>query len=269
MKSLLTIIVFPFCILPVLAQDVIVHRDGKVAVCNIIEIDKESLSYKTADNPEGPLYTVPLKDVLSIRYENGKMVKLDDIQGLCVAPVSAVREEKKIEIPEEETSRRKHFAVLPEGHIRFDESTDEQKSKGGFGVELVANFQLSPSFMVGPGLGFNCHTFKDESKNGEVPIFVQARYTMCQTLLAPYLSAQAGYSSGGLFSGVDADSGSVINGHLGFFYNVGAGTSIKLKHGRLLWDVNYRGMQVSSNSYTGSSYVSYWGVTMGYFWSKN
>lgn len=58
-------------------QDVIVKRDGSTIMSKVMEVNPDNLKYKKASNLDGPTYTILLKDVLSVNYENGEIDKFD------------------------------------------------------------------------------------------------------------------------------------------------------------------------------------------------
>jgi len=72
------IILITLMVCPVLkAQDMIVKSDGSIVKAKIIEITDESVKYKKADNPDGPLYTLSKESITSINYANGEVEKFE------------------------------------------------------------------------------------------------------------------------------------------------------------------------------------------------
>lgn len=53
------------------AQDNIVLRNGEEIPAKVLEVSQTDLKYRKFANPEGPVYTAPLRDVLLIKYANG------------------------------------------------------------------------------------------------------------------------------------------------------------------------------------------------------
>jgi hypothetical protein len=53
------------------AQDNIVLRNGEEIPAKVLEVNVTDLKYKKSANPDGPVYTAPLRDVLLIKYANG------------------------------------------------------------------------------------------------------------------------------------------------------------------------------------------------------
>ncbi len=53
------------------AQDVITKKNGDEVYSKVLEITQTEIKYKKFENENGPIYTILLKDVIKIRYENG------------------------------------------------------------------------------------------------------------------------------------------------------------------------------------------------------
>lgn len=53
------------------AQNNIVLRNGEEISAKVLEVNQADLKYRKASNPEGPVYSAPLRDVLLIKYANG------------------------------------------------------------------------------------------------------------------------------------------------------------------------------------------------------
>jgi hypothetical protein len=77
MKPLKIIMVFfVFFIVGVFSvhsQDLINLKDGNVIEARIVEISQTEIRYRRYDHLDGPIIVIPATDVLSIRYENGRV----------------------------------------------------------------------------------------------------------------------------------------------------------------------------------------------------
>lgn len=67
---------FLFCLiclalLGVQAQDLITLRDGTDIEGKVLQVSPDEIKYKRADNPDGPLFVLPVEEVLMVRYANG------------------------------------------------------------------------------------------------------------------------------------------------------------------------------------------------------
>lgn len=60
------------CCLAGMAQDVIVCKDGTSLLGKVTEVTEAEVKYRKADNPDGPLYTLKIADLMRINYENGQ-----------------------------------------------------------------------------------------------------------------------------------------------------------------------------------------------------
>ena len=72
MKKILLVFIFLLIgVFYVTAQDILVLINGNILEAKIIEISTFEIRYKHFDNLEGPIYIIPISNVLSIRFENG------------------------------------------------------------------------------------------------------------------------------------------------------------------------------------------------------
>lgn len=71
MKKLLVMFML-LCSTAVLAQDVIVKRDGSTILSKVTKIGTTEVEYKKFSNQNGPTYSILKSDILSINYENGE-----------------------------------------------------------------------------------------------------------------------------------------------------------------------------------------------------
>ncbi|CCH03395.1 hypothetical protein FAES_5396 [Fibrella aestuarina BUZ 2] len=53
------------------AQDNIMLRSGEEIPAKVLEVNQSELKYRKTANPDGPIYTAPLRDVFLIKYANG------------------------------------------------------------------------------------------------------------------------------------------------------------------------------------------------------
>lgn len=59
------------------AQDVITKQNGESIISKVIEIRSDEIKFKKFSNQDGPLYVMPIKEVLSITFENGEVERFD------------------------------------------------------------------------------------------------------------------------------------------------------------------------------------------------
>ena len=72
-KILLSLLASLTC-MAVFAQDVIITKDAQKIDAKIMEVSKSEIKYKETDNLDGPVFTLPVADINSITYANGKVV---------------------------------------------------------------------------------------------------------------------------------------------------------------------------------------------------
>jgi hypothetical protein len=77
------------------AQDVLVKRNGQEIKTRIVKIDKKTIAYKDASDPEFNTRTIDKKEVRQIRMEDGKVIDYDRVLprpyiGLSLGPFSPV-----------------------------------------------------------------------------------------------------------------------------------------------------------------------------------
>lgn len=74
--------------LKVSAQDIIVNKDGQIIKSKVVEISETSVLYKDFTNPEGPTYSIKIKNILSLTYENGEQEKFSNSTAETIEPSS-------------------------------------------------------------------------------------------------------------------------------------------------------------------------------------
>lgn len=57
------------------ADDIIVLRNGDVINAKVIEVMPDVIKYRKTSSPDGPIYSIEIDKVLSIKYENGEVDK--------------------------------------------------------------------------------------------------------------------------------------------------------------------------------------------------
>lgn len=72
MKNFLFVILLT-CSINILAQDVIVKKDCSTILSKVLEVNTTDIKYKKFSNQNGPTYTIPKADIMSINYENGEI----------------------------------------------------------------------------------------------------------------------------------------------------------------------------------------------------
>ncbi len=77
-KHLLLLLLLSLSFGVVMAQDVIVKKDGSTILSKVLEISETEIKYKKWSNQDGPMYSVNKNEVNSINYQNGEVEKYSD-----------------------------------------------------------------------------------------------------------------------------------------------------------------------------------------------
>lgn len=72
MKEYIVLSMLLIVALSVVAQDVVVKKDGSTILVKVLEVNQDNIKYKKHSNPNGPTYIIDLDEVLSVNYENGE-----------------------------------------------------------------------------------------------------------------------------------------------------------------------------------------------------
>ena len=72
MKKLVLGLILVLSACCVKAQDVIVKKDNSTILSKVTKVSQTEIEYKKWSNLDGPIYIVPISEVLRINYENGE-----------------------------------------------------------------------------------------------------------------------------------------------------------------------------------------------------
>ena len=75
MKKLSFVLLLLAATLSLSAQDVIYKLSGDSILAKVEAVTDEAITYHRFDNPAGPVYTISVQNVASIRYANGVVEK--------------------------------------------------------------------------------------------------------------------------------------------------------------------------------------------------
>lgn len=79
MKKLLFLSITFFLAHHLLAQDVIIFKNGDEVKAKVTEVGTTEIKYHKFENLAGPLYTIAKKDIFMIKYENGTKDVITDL----------------------------------------------------------------------------------------------------------------------------------------------------------------------------------------------
>jgi len=78
MKKLISLLALSFwAINALMAQDVIVKKDGTTVISKVLKVTDQTVEYKNWSNLEGPTYTVSLDKIATINYQNGSIDRFE------------------------------------------------------------------------------------------------------------------------------------------------------------------------------------------------
>jgi len=103
MKSfcIFTVLFLVVGLFSVAAQDLIIFRDGSIIEAKVTKISPTEIQYKRFDQLEGPTIVIYANNVLSIRYENGRV---DNINPAPIPMPIPKQKQKQTENPQRETA---------------------------------------------------------------------------------------------------------------------------------------------------------------------
>ncbi|MBE6332979.1 MAG: hypothetical protein E7070_11915 [Bacteroidales bacterium] len=265
-QKLILTILFSSAYLCASAQDVIVLRSGEIITCKVEEVTTQSIKYRKADNPGGPLYVNQKSEIISLRYANGTQ----EVLNTATADNAIGHNDEHLNPADDDAYS---YKFRPEVRALFDPRVGHVD--GGGGMQFVAGIQVGSRLKIGPGVGLQWHNFyDDEVYSFGAPIFLQARYDLTTSLIAPYIIGQVGYTFGycdsdyyePFYYGSDGYSYNSCYDNefdLGPFFQCGIGIAGKLKRGRLFMDLSYKWQYWNSSHYTSPSMI---GLSIGYVW---
>lgn len=80
--ALFCVLLLPLFTCNVLAQDIIVKKDGSIIKAKVLEVTESSILYKNYGNINGPSYSISIANVMSLTYENGQIESFDNASSM-------------------------------------------------------------------------------------------------------------------------------------------------------------------------------------------
>ena len=78
MKKTLFLITFAASTFSMHAQDILVHKNGKVENVKVLEVSPTEVKYKKSNNPDGPVFIENRSSLSSIKYQNGEVQTFEE-----------------------------------------------------------------------------------------------------------------------------------------------------------------------------------------------
>lgn len=182
--------------LAVQAQDIITQRNAEEIEAKVLKVGDTTIEYKRADNPDGPVYVLPAREVFMIRYQNGS-------RDIINAWGSKFR-----------TRTAPNHRPRYQGEVGFGFGLGVGRITDAFNtnrlsIETVHGVRVCPNFFAGAGLSYNLFytdlPLRDEYGNphgtytsaGIVPAFANFKgYCPLTEKLSLYLSLDLGAAFG-------------------------------------------------------------------------
>lgn len=116
------------------AQDVIVRKDGSTIISKVLEVNQSDVKYKKHSNLNGPTYTINKSDILSINYENGEKEKYDNDS----APIVAESKQVSGGVAKPESDNQLVINKYNNLSARFSIDGTQKKSKASYWAGILA-----------------------------------------------------------------------------------------------------------------------------------
>jgi hypothetical protein len=110
------------------SQDVLYKTDGTKEQVKITMVTNDEIQYKKFNNPEGPVYSIPKKDLLMITYENGDFEMIKSVDNSKMAT--------KTELSENFKKNLITFNLLDVVYYDFTISYERILASGTLGVKI-------------------------------------------------------------------------------------------------------------------------------------
>ncbi len=248
----LSLFVFLFFIaIAVQAQDYIYMKDGSEYKAKVEEITPDIIKFKKFDQPDGPLRTVKVQDVISIRYQDGT----EEVFGKTIegnkAKEETIKEKEYVYSYEEGKKEERKELEKPQSKFELNGHDKYVSLGGGFGNShggAGIRFQFRTGGIVGFGLHCGLGLYTQPIQNNDPKFFQRVMVDFGLKMFVykwVYLDAHLGimgrrhesylYDSN-LYSGRSevifgpsfmAGVDYIIGKHLGI--NVGAGVSLGMQ----------------------------------------
>lgn len=144
MKKLFILFLFAAVSGSALAQDVITKRDAEEIEAKVLRVSDTEIEYRRWDNPDGPVYAIPARDVFFIRYQNG----LKDV----ITPWHSTRSRRA---GTAENLYMKYQGEIALGYGLGVGNASDFLNTDRIVFETVHGLRINPYLFTGIGLGLN------------------------------------------------------------------------------------------------------------------
>ena len=136
------------------AQDLIILRNGNVIEAIVVELSTSEIRYRNYDHLDGPIIVIPTINVISIRYENGRL------EFFNTTPTADVTENNNITSAMDPDKLTFGINIDPSGFALYGPSVSIEFTKGKLNTQIDIRFPSlgllnNGTGVFGVGLGFN------------------------------------------------------------------------------------------------------------------
>ena len=89
LKRLLMSLIALLMVMTASAQDIITRVNGSAIRAKVEEVSATVVKYRAADNLQGPLYSIPVSEVATITYRNGKLDRFNPLTQAAIDSIAA------------------------------------------------------------------------------------------------------------------------------------------------------------------------------------
>lgn len=176
MKRFILLIAVLFFGVNAFAQDIITKKDATEIQAKVVKVGTYEIEYKHWNNLDGPVYTIPVGEVFTIKYENGQR----DVFSQFTSKRA----------PRNKTN---NYSPHYEGDVAlgYALSLDYPGSFDQISVETVHGIRIMPYLFTGIGTGV--HIFYKLDGAMALPLFINVKgYYPTSDRFSAYLSADLG-----------------------------------------------------------------------------
>lgn len=196
MKQLFLILIFVLSGLPsILAQDIIIRKDGSEVQAKVLELNPDQVKYKRFDNLDGPVYTENKSRILKIKYANGtedifvkESTSTVTVQDQVVWQQPAISVQKVRKVRYSGLVEAMPYIGLLNWGLEYDMYDDPAV---GLCFGTTHGIQLLDKYFFGLGIGLNA-----ESNHLYVPLYFNFRLDLSKEKARPFLSFSLGTQFG-------------------------------------------------------------------------
>lgn len=218
MKQLILILIFVLSGLQsILAQDIIIRKDGSEVQANVLEVNPDQVKYKRFDNQDGPVYSEYKSRILKIKYANGSEdIFVKEVQEQIVWQQPAIQEKKARNVRYSGTVEASPFLGL-----NYSDKTEYYQNGSyvsspdgysGLAITTTHGVLIKDKYFIGLGVGLNFLSIEETFW----PIYITFRLDLSSAPSRPFL----GLSIGAQYTDIEIDTYDTSRWTTGLWSNI-------------------------------------------------